>query len=157
MKKTSTIILTVIACTFLSSSPSKVFSQTNAKKPSWITKAPTAKNTYIGIASVSKRSMNPDGEPAGYAGYYAVLDEGYITNVAVREVFRRRHIADRLMEELEHRAKEDGLAFLTLEVRESNAPAVALYSKHGFETRGLRKNYYERPRENALIMTLDLI
>lgn len=64
MKKTSTIILTVIACTFLSSSPSKVFSQTNAKKPSWITKAPTAKNTYIGIASVSKRSMNPDGEPA---------------------------------------------------------------------------------------------
>ena len=99
---------------------------------------------------------DPDGEPAGYAGYYAVLDEGYITNVAVREVFRRRHIADRLMEELEHRAKEDALAFLTLEVRESNAPAVALYSKHGFETRGLRKNYYERPRENALIMTLDL-
>jgi ribosomal-protein-alanine N-acetyltransferase len=99
---------------------------------------------------------DPDGEPAGYAGYYAVLDEGYITNVAVREVFRRRHIADRLMEELEHRAKEDALAFLTLEVRESNAPAVALYSKHGFETRGLRKHYYERPRENALIMTLDL-
>ena len=97
-----------------------------------------------------------DGNLAGYAGCYAVLDEGYITNVAVHAAYRRQHIADRLLEGLEKHAAESRLAFLTLEVRKSNTAAVALYEKHGYETRGIRKNYYERPREDALIMTLDL-
>ena len=101
-------------------------------------------------------AADPEGNLTGYAGCYAVLDEGYIMNVAVRAALRRRHIADRLLEGLEKHAAGKGLAFLTLEVRESNTAAVALYEKHGYKTRGIRKNYYERPRENALIMTLDL-
>lgn len=67
MKKTSALILTAIAIALLSSAPSTVYSQskgkaTTNKKPTWITKAPTVKDTYVGIACVSKRSMNPDGE-----------------------------------------------------------------------------------------------
>ena len=58
-----------------------------------------------------------------------------------------------LIDELEARARKLELAFMTLEVRESNAPAIALYSKHGFVPVGLRKNYYELPRENAVLMT----
>lgn len=66
MKKSNAIILTAISWLMLSSAPLTVFAQnkTAAKKPAWITKAPTVKNTYVGIASVSKRSMNPDGEQA---------------------------------------------------------------------------------------------
>ena len=97
-----------------------------------------------------------NGNLVGYAGFYSVRDDGYITNVAVSIAYRRQHIADRLLECLEEYAGERNLAFLTLEVRESNASAVSLYVKHGFETRGIRKNYYERPKENAQIMTLDL-
>ena len=88
-----------------------------------------------------------------YAGMYSVLDEGYITNVAVSPSCRRAHIADRLLEELERLSVEKELSFLTLEVRESNFPAIALYKKHGFLSAGLRKKYYQAPVENALIMT----
>ncbi len=90
---------------------------------------------------------------AAYAGMYSVLDEGYITNVAVSPSFRREHIADRLMEELERLSVVKELSFLTLEVRESNSPAILLYKKHGFLPAGLRMNYYQSPVENALIMT----
>ncbi|MBO7050189.1 MAG: hypothetical protein J6W42_06200 [Bacteroidaceae bacterium] len=62
MKTINAIILSAAALVMLSSVPQQVYSQNNAKKPAWITKAPTVKNTYVGIASVSKRSMNPDGE-----------------------------------------------------------------------------------------------
>ena len=68
MKKGCAIILTAIAVAMLSMVPAQVYSQTKtAKKPAWITKAPTVKNTYIGIANVSKRSMNPDGEASDNA------------------------------------------------------------------------------------------
>ena len=62
MSKTSSMILTAIACFMLASAPLNVYSQSSTKKPAWITKAPTVKNTYIGIANVPKRSMNPAGE-----------------------------------------------------------------------------------------------
>ena len=70
MKRTNAIILTVIACALMAAVPATVHAQSKsskssqAKKPTWITKAPTVKNTYVGIASVPKRSMNPDGENA---------------------------------------------------------------------------------------------
>ncbi len=98
-------------------------------------------------------SRNSTNNVLGYAGMYHVLDEGYITNVAVLPSERRKHIADELLDELESRARELNLSFLTLEVRESNSPAAALYKKHGFSESGLRKDYYQSPRENALIMT----
>ena len=97
-----------------------------------------------------------DGEVQGYVGCQTVLDEGYITNVAVSPDFRRRGAARRLIAELIARAKEKGLAFVTLEVRESNAPAIALYTGAGFAPVGKRKNFYSNPTENAVLMTISL-
>ena len=92
----------------------------------------------------------------GYVGMMYVLDEGYISNIAVRPDHRRRGVADALLIALEARARTLLLSFLTLEVRESNAAAVALYEKHGYRVAGRRKNYYEKPAEDALLMTLTL-
>lgn len=89
----------------------------------------------------------------GYVGMMFVLDEGYISNVAVAPEYRRMGIADALISELLRRANELELSFVTLEVRESNAPARALYEKNGFSDVGLRKNYYNFPTENAILMT----
>ena len=97
-----------------------------------------------------------DGEVVGYVGMLYVLDEGYISNVAVRPDMRRRGAADALLSALEARARELRLSFLTLEVRSGNAPAIALYAKHGYRAAGRRNNYYEKPTEDALIMTLTL-
>ena len=88
-----------------------------------------------------------------YVGMMHVLDEGYISNVAVAPEERRQGIGDALIEELMRRAEGLALSFVTLEVRESNLPAAALYEKHGFSPVGRRKNYYELPREDAILMT----
>ena len=94
-----------------------------------------------------------DGTVLGYAGVLVVLDEGSITNVAVRPTYRRQGIARELLSVFLRFAEANRLAFLTLEVRAGNAPAVALYESLGFQRAGLRKNYYEHPREDAIIMT----
>jgi len=98
-------------------------------------------------------ALDDDGIVLGYVGLMFVLDEGYISNVAVAPEERRQGVADALISALVDRTRNK-LAFLTLEVRESNAAAISLYKKHGFEIVGNRKNYYERPRESALLMTL---
>lgn len=95
-----------------------------------------------------------NGELLGYAGLMYVLDEGYISNVAVAPESRRRGAGEALLRELGGRAGALGLAFLTLEVREGNGPARALYEKMGYKCVGRRKNYYENPREDAILMTL---
>ena len=89
----------------------------------------------------------------GYAGLLVAADEGYITNVAVFPEQRRRGIAGQLLQVFLNFAEANHLAFLTLEVRASNAPAIALYRKHGFQTVGQRRNYYQKPDEDALLMT----
>ena len=94
-----------------------------------------------------------DGRVLGYVGLMYVLDEGYISNVAVHPDARRQGIGDALIDALTAKAAELELAFLTLEVRESNAPAIALYAKHGFHPVGKRKNYYDAPKEDAVLMT----
>ena len=71
--------------------------------------------------------------------------------------YQAGRVGDALLDALEARAREKNLAFLTLEVREGNAPARALYGKHGFRDVGRRKNYYEKPREDAILMTKELI
>ena len=96
------------------------------------------------------------GAVAGYAGLLGVLDEGYILNVAVRPDCRRQGVAGQLLQVFLDFAKGNQLAFLTLEVRASNYPAIALYGSRGFRGVGRRKNYYEHPKEDAVIMTLDL-
>ena len=93
-----------------------------------------------------------EGCVVGYAGLQVVLDEGYIDNIAVEPNARRHGVADELLDVF-CRFGEANLAFLTLEVRASNAPAIALYRKHGFEEAGRRKNYYTKPAEDAIIMT----
>ena len=91
----------------------------------------------------------------GYAGVQIVLDEGYLTNVAVRPECRRQGIAGKLLQVFLDFAKANHLAFLTLEVRASNYDAIALYGSRGFRSVGRRKNYYEHPKEDAIIMTLE--
>ena len=90
---------------------------------------------------------------AGYAGLLVVADEGYITNVAVFPEYRRRGVAAQLLSVFENFARGNRLAFLTLEVRPSNTAAIALYESFGFRQAGRRKNYYDLPKEDALILT----
>ncbi len=101
---------------------------------------------YLAAVDEAERIM-------GYAGLQYVLDEGYINNVAVSPEFRRSNVASSLLKALEDKAQGLKLSFMTLEVRCGNLPAIALYTKHGFEPVGRRKNYYEHPCEDAILMT----
>ena len=93
------------------------------------------------------------GQVMGYAGLLVMADEGYITNVAVFPEYRRQGVAAKLISVFENFARGNKLAFLTLEVRPSNAAAIALYEGFGFREAGRRKNYYDLPKEDALILT----
>lgn len=93
-----------------------------------------------------------EGHILGYAGLHVVADEGYIDNIAVEPDARRHGVASALLD-VYCRFGASNLAFLTLEVRASNAPAIRLYEKHGFQQVGLRPGYYQLPREDAVIMT----
>jgi ribosomal-protein-alanine N-acetyltransferase len=99
------------------------------------------------------RVAQADGEVVGYAGMTAVAGEGYIANIAVRAQYRHRGCARALLGSLCAYARENRLKLLTLEVRRSNAPAISLYSGAGFKTVGARPGFYQKPAEDALIMT----
>ncbi|HIX89405.1 MAG TPA: ribosomal protein S18-alanine N-acetyltransferase [Candidatus Agathobaculum pullicola] len=94
-----------------------------------------------------------DGQAVGYVGCQTVLDEGYITNVAVSPDCRRQGIGRALIAELVSCARAKELSFVTLEVRASNASALALYEGAGFGRVGVRKNFYSAPSEDAVLMT----
>lgn len=98
-------------------------------------------------------ALGEDGAALGYAVLSTVLDEGNLDNIAVAPEYRRRGVADALLGALTGFGREH-LAALMLEVRASNAPAIALYEKHGFAAVGRRKNYYNAPKEDAILMTL---
>ena len=100
-------------------------------------------------------ALDDNDKVVGYAGVQVILDEGYITNVAVRPECRRQGIAAKLLQVFLDFAKANKLTFLTLEVRASNYDAIALYGSRGFRSVGRRKNYYEHPKEDAIIMTLE--
>ena len=89
---------------------------------------------------------------AGYIGSQTVMDETDMMNVAVHPDFRRKGIAEALVNDLVENLKKMESHCLTLEVRASNTPAIALYEKLGFSEIGRRKNYYRNPREDALIL-----
>ena len=93
-----------------------------------------------------------DGEIAGYCGCYQSLEEAEITNIAVRRQLRGHGIGRRLLTELMRLGKEQGAFAYTLEVRVSNQAAIHLYESLGFVSFGIRKNFYERPREDAMVM-----
>ena len=94
-----------------------------------------------------------DGRLLGYVGMMCVLDEGQIINLAVHPDARRRGVGRTLMEAAQTYAKERGIVFLSLEVRESNIAARSLYSSLGWEEQGIRKGFYSHPVENACVMT----
>ena len=88
----------------------------------------------------------------GYAGVYCTLDEGEITNVAVEQTARRCGIGRALMETLIRALADRGIFRIVLEVRASNEPAIRLYEQTGFSVAGTRKNFYEKPTEDAYVM-----
>ena len=93
-----------------------------------------------------------DGRLAGYIGSQTCGDESDVMNVAVHPDFRRRGIAEALINDLVEQLNAIGSHCLTLEVRASNVPAISLYEKLGFTEVGRRKNYYRNPKEDALIL-----
>lgn len=93
-----------------------------------------------------------NGVVVGYIGSQSVLGESDMMNVAVHPDYRRRGIAEALVEFLISELASAGNTQLMLEVRVSNAPAIALYEKLGFSQVGLRKNYYRNPKEDARIL-----
>ncbi|MBC8570230.1 ribosomal protein S18-alanine N-acetyltransferase [Zongyangia hominis] len=98
-------------------------------------------------------ALDPQDRVAGYAGMHNIVGEGYITNIAVYASCRRRGIGRALLQTLLHFAKEHELRLVTLEVRASNTGAIALYEQMGFDRVGFRPGYYQKPKEDALIMT----
>lgn len=93
-----------------------------------------------------------DGEVAGYCGLLRSFEEADITNVAVAETFQGKGIAFAMLKELLALGAEKGILNFTLEVRVSNAPAIHVYEKLGFVNEGIRKNFYDMPKEDAMIM-----
>ena len=87
-----------------------------------------------------------------FGGMWIIFDEGHITNIAVHPDFRRNNFGDTVVENLIKIAKDKNIASLTLEVRSSNIAAINLYKKHNFSVEGIRKNYYQSPREDGYIM-----
>ena len=95
-------------------------------------------------------ALTDDGTVAGYGGIHTFLDEGEIMNIAVHPTFRRQGIAEQIMSKLLECAPSAKEVFL--EVRSSNIPAITLYKNAGFEEISVRKNYYQNPSEDAIIM-----
>lgn len=93
-----------------------------------------------------------DEQVIGYCGAYLILDEADINQVAVAPAHREKGVGRMMLTALMERLKQAGAESVTLEVRKSNIPAIALYEGLGFRTEGIRKNFYEKPAEDALIM-----
>ena len=92
----------------------------------------------------------------GYIGMHHILDEGLIANIVVHPGYRRLGIGTRLVNEVIEYAKKHDIRRLTLEVRASNAPAIALYENMGFKKEGVRRGFYDSPKEDGLIYSLEL-
>ncbi len=93
---------------------------------------------------------------AAYAGVRMVMEEGEVTNIAVAQHYRGNGIGRRLLQHLLDEAKKSKLRNIFLEVRKSNEAAMALYVSCGFQQIGLRKNYYQKPAEDAVLMACSL-
>ncbi len=94
-----------------------------------------------------------NGEVVGYIGSHNVLGEVYITNVAVFPQYRNKGIGEKLIKKLVEAVESEKADFITLEVRKSNISAIKLYEKCGFCAVGERKSFYEKPCEDAVLMT----
>jgi ribosomal-protein-alanine N-acetyltransferase len=93
----------------------------------------------------------------GFAGIWMLADEAHVTNLAVRQDYRGKGIGELLLLSTVDLASELKASFMTLEVRASNQVAQSLYSKYGFAQMGVRKGYYLDNREDAIIMSTDIL
>ena len=105
-----------------------------------------SQDNYIYLVAVD------DNEVVGYAGCVMACDDADITNIAVKESYRRMGIADKLLEVLEDLSKKQGMCNIFLEVRKSNNGAQSLYESRGYNPIGMRKNFYRNPDEDAILM-----
>lgn len=119
---------------------------------------PWSLESFVQELSVNERAMyfvaEIDGQLAGYAGLWQIVDEGHITNVAVAPQFRRQKLATAILEAFLSEGRARGIRAFTLEVRASNIAAQELYRKFGFQSAGERPGYYEDNKEAAMIMWL---
>ena len=93
-----------------------------------------------------------DGRLAGYGGFWLIMDEAHLSNVAIHPDHRRKGLGRMLLVRLLEQAIARGAARATLEVRRSNEAGLSLYGSFGFEVIGVRKNYYSDENEDALVM-----
>ena len=105
----------------------------------------SSKDTIYIVATIDEKIV-------GYLGIYILCDQSDISNVCVHKYYRRMHIAEAMLSYIFDRAKSNNVKEITLEVRESNVAAISLYEKMGFKEIGIRKNYYQKPLENGLLM-----
>jgi ribosomal-protein-alanine N-acetyltransferase len=106
---------------------------------------------FSGLNPARYYAAEEDGEIVAYAGIWVIPPEGYITNVAVLPECRRKGIASAVLQKMIDDSLAEGVKDITLEVRVSNVPAIALYKTFGFEEAGVRPRYYQ-DGEDALIM-----
>lgn len=104
------------------------------------------KNTVFLVAETEEYGI------IGYCGLYYLFEEGEIVKVAVQKNHRRENTGERMLSELLKAGSEKKAERFLLEVRKSNEPAICLYKKLGFIESGIRKNFYEKPPEDAVIM-----
>lgn len=104
----------------------------------------------LGVAALQ------DGHAVAYGGMTYVLDEGNITNIAVRPEYRKHGFGRAVTEKLLAEAQQKQLKNVFLEVRQSNDAAQRLYERVGFRRCGIRKNFYRRPTESAVLMVCDV-
>lgn len=97
-----------------------------------------------------------DGRLCGYVIVYFAADEGEIARIAVDKALRRQGVAGHLLLELESICEEKQIRKILLDVRESNVQAIQFYKSHGFVEDGIRKNYYTKPAEDAILMSREL-
>lgn len=98
-----------------------------------------------------------DSEVVGYCIIYYVMDEAEIARIAISEDVRRKGLGKGLLDYTCKCCREKQIEKLLLDVRESNEGAIAFYKKHGFQTDGIRKNFYEMPKEDAVLMSMSLV
>ncbi len=106
------------------------------------------KDDFYGVYFIAIKK----GKICGYIGGWFILDELHITNLAVAKKYRKQGVATVLIKYLIKKARKGKISYALLEVRESNRAALKLYKKHGFVNIARRKNYYQKSKEDALIM-----
>ena len=111
-------------------------------------------NTSVSFPMVVVR--RPGDEVVGYIIFWQIRDDVQVNNVAVHPDCRGLGLGEAMMRYAIAKVRDAGATFMTLEVRQSNLPAMTLYRKLGFEIMGTRKNYYTKPDEDACVMALVL-